>query len=108
LASLAGAFSSGASAVAVIVAEPSSEFALLLLLLALLERVRGVRCDISILLYAVYNLMTAQLSYSPNGSKWPCCCCRYQWISAVMVESGMKSLRAREQVWAGACGATFS
>jgi hypothetical protein len=60
LASLAGAFSSGASAVAVIVAEPSSEFALLLLLLlALLERVRGVRCDISILLYAVYNLMTA-------------------------------------------------
>jgi hypothetical protein len=56
LASLAGAFSSGASAVAVIVAEPSSEFALLLvLLLALLERVRGVRCDISILLYAVWK-----------------------------------------------------
>jgi hypothetical protein len=58
LASLAGAFSSGASAVAVIVAEPSSEFALLLLLLllpALLERVRGVRCDISIILYAVYK-----------------------------------------------------
>jgi hypothetical protein len=36
--------------------------------LALLERVRGVRCDISVLLYTVFK-MTAHLSFSPNGSK---------------------------------------
>src|SRR5947209_11276641 len=47
LSSFAVAFSSGASAVAVVVAVPSSApFAAL----ALDERVRGVRCDISVLL----------------------------------------------------------
>ena len=48
LASLGGAFSSGASAVAVVVAAPFSTLAVVLL--ALEERVRGVRCDISVLL----------------------------------------------------------
>jgi len=48
LASLAGAFSSGASAVAVVVAPLSPPLAAVLL--ALEERVRGVRCDILVLL----------------------------------------------------------
>jgi hypothetical protein len=49
--SLARALSSGASAVAVVVAEPFSSLALLLLLLLALDaRVRGVRCDILVLL----------------------------------------------------------
>jgi hypothetical protein len=69
LPSLAGAFSSGASAVAVVVAvKPSSALAVLFVVLALLARVRGVRCDISVLLYTV-SKMTAHLSFSPNGSK---------------------------------------
>jgi hypothetical protein len=71
LASLAGAFSSGASAVAVVVAEPSSALVLLLelALLLLLARVRGVRCDISVLLYAVFKrpLIYASLWTAQNG-----------------------------------------
>jgi len=51
--SLAGAFSSGASAVAVVVAPVSSPLAGVLL--ALDERVRGVRCDISVLLSRLPN-----------------------------------------------------
>jgi hypothetical protein len=68
LVSLAGAFSSGASAVAVIVAEASSPLVLLLLVLALLARVRGVRCDISVLLYTVNILVTVHLCFSLDGS----------------------------------------
>ena len=60
------AFSSGASAVAVVVAVPSSApFAAL----ALDERVRGVRCDISVLLSRGYFSSAAHLCFFPYGSK---------------------------------------
>jgi hypothetical protein len=62
--SLAGAFSSGASAVAVVVAEPFSSLALLLLLLALDARVRGVRCDILVLLSGGVHWFTRRFFYA--------------------------------------------
>jgi hypothetical protein len=71
--SLAGAFSSGASAVAVVVAEPFSSLALLLLL-ALDARVRGVRCDILVLLSGGVHWFTCRFFYAAfltAQKKWP-------------------------------------